>query len=51
MKEKRVRVVVYLTDLYGHFGPETSYPFPVIWATTSKEEKAPFGTTLYLEQA
>lgn len=49
MKEQQVRVVIYLTDLYGNFGPETKYPFPVIWASTSKGEKAPFGVTLYLE--
>ena len=49
LKEKRVRVVIYLTDLYGSFGPETHYPFPIIWASTSKGEQAPFGTTLYLE--
>jgi predicted metal-dependent peptidase len=48
MKEKKVRVLVYLTDLYGHFGEETHYPFPIIWATTSKGEQAPFGTTLSL---
>lgn len=50
MKAQRVRVVIYLTDLYGNFGPDTDYPFPIIWATTSKGEQAPFGVTLYIEE-
>ena len=49
MKEKKPRVVVYLTDLYGNFGEETRYPFPIIWASITKDLAAPFGTTLYLE--
>ena len=48
MREKHVCVVVYLTDLYGDFGSETRYPFPLIWATPTSDEKAPFGETLYI---
>lgn len=49
MKEKKVKVVVYLTDLMGNFGDERKYPYKLIWASTTKNERAPFGTTIYLE--
>ena len=48
MKAKKVRVCVYLTDLYGNFGEETNYPFPIIWASITKELEAPFGKTVYI---
>ena len=48
MKEKKARVCVYLTDLYGSFGDETYYPFPIIWASVTKELAAPFGKTVYI---
>ena len=48
MKEKKVRVCVYLTDLYGGFGDETKYPFPIIWASITKNLEAPFGKTIYI---
>ena len=50
MKEKRVRVCVYLTDLYGSFGDETHYPFPIVWASVTKEAQAPFGKTVYIHE-
>lgn len=48
MKAKKVRVCVYLTDLYGSFGDETKYPFPLIWASITKNMAAPFGKTVYI---
>ena len=48
MKEKKVRVCVYLTDLYGSFGDETKYPFPILWASITKDLQAPFGRTVYI---
>lgn len=48
MKEKQVRVCVYLTDLYGSFGDETTYPFPILWASITKDLQAPFGKTVYI---
>lgn len=50
MKEKKVRVCVYLTDLMGSFGDETNYPFPILWASTMKNLQAPFGKTIYIDE-
>ena len=37
---------VYLTDLYGRF-PDKEPDYPVLWVSTTKDQKAPFGTTIY----
>ena len=41
-------MVVYFTDMMGKF-PTEEPPFPVIWASTSKREKAPFGEIVHVE--
>jgi len=38
--------LVYLTDMYGDFPPRDP-GFPTLWVSTTKESKAPFGTTIY----
>lgn len=48
LETESVDGAVYLTDLYGEF-PAKKPPFPVLWASTAKENKAPFGRTVYLE--
>jgi predicted metal-dependent peptidase len=48
-KEEKVRVAVYLTDMMGAFGDDRSYPFPVIWASTTPSAEAPFGRIISLE--
>lgn len=37
---------IYLTDLQGRF-PDKEPDYPVLWVSTDKHEKAPFGTTVY----
>ena len=49
LKEKKVRVAVYLTDMHGSFGDDHHYPFPVIWASSTPGETAPFGKVITLE--
>ena len=41
-------VMIYFTDLdcWGEFPKEPDYP--VIWACTEKDKKAPWGTTIYV---
>lgn len=39
--------VVYLTDLCGDF-PDAAPDFPVLWASTEKNGRAPFGDVLYI---
>lgn len=39
---------VYLTDLCGRF-PESAPEYPVLWLSTVKEAKAPWGETVYLK--
>lgn len=41
-------VAIVLTDMYGRF-PDSEPEFPVIWASTSPEEVAPFGETIYIK--
>jgi len=48
-KEKKVRVAVYLTDMHGSFGDDRDYPFPIIWASTTPDETAPFGKVISLD--
>jgi len=38
--------LIYLTDLYGRF-PQQEPDYPVLWISTTKDKKAPFGTTIY----
>lgn len=45
---KNPHVVVYLTDMWGPF-PDSPPKYPVIWVSTSKDKKAPFGKTLEVE--
>lgn len=40
---------VYLTDLMGSF-PQYAPNYPVLWVSTKKDSKAPFGQTIYLNQ-
>jgi len=47
-KEIEPKCLVYLTDLYGDFGEEPAYP--VLWASISPDQTAPWGTTLYIEE-
>ncbi len=39
--------VVYFTDMYGDFPDDPGYP--VIWCSTSEDEVAPFGETIFVE--
>lgn len=41
--------LVYFTDMYGDFPPEELAPFPVLWASTTKDMEAPFGETTHVE--
>lgn len=41
-----VKLVVYLTDLYGSF-PDIDPGIPVLWVTWTKDLQAPFGQTVY----
>lgn len=41
-------MLVYLTDMAGRF-PSKEPPFPVIWGSTSKNDKAPFGEVVHVE--
>jgi predicted metal-dependent peptidase len=41
--------LVYLTDMYGDF-PTDPITYPVFWASTSKEMKAPMGQTVFVNQ-
>jgi predicted metal-dependent peptidase len=47
IKEHKIAtdVLVIFTDMYGDF-PSEKPPYPVIWVSTSSEEKAPFGIVL-----
>jgi len=51
VKEKRFApsCLVYLTDLMGSF-PGFAPNYPVLWVSTAKGNKAPFGTTIFLNQ-
>jgi predicted metal-dependent peptidase len=42
-------VLVYFTDMYGSF-PDTAPEYPVIWASTSEVDKAPFGDVVPINQ-
>lgn len=39
--------LVYFTDMYGTFPKDPGYP--VIWCSSSEDQKAPFGETIYVE--
>jgi len=39
---------IYLTDMYGTF-PESAPGYPVLWVSTTKGIKAPWGETVYLK--
>lgn len=47
--QKTPSCLVYLTDLCGDF-PRYAPPYPVMWVSTDKGSKAPFGMTVYLNQ-
>jgi hypothetical protein len=38
-----------MTDLMGSF-PKKPVQYPVFWASTEKGSKAPFGTTVFVNQ-
>jgi predicted metal-dependent peptidase len=40
------KAVVYLTDLMGSF-PDEVPPYPVLWVTWEREDKAPFGEVVF----
>lgn len=41
--------LIYLTDLYGDFPPQTP-DYPVLWASTTAAKNAPFGETLHIDE-
>lgn len=43
----RPACLVYFTDMYGNFPDDPG--FPVIWCSTSEDEEAPFGETIFVE--
>jgi predicted metal-dependent peptidase len=45
MEEKKVKVLVYLTDMYGDFGLKDKWSFKTVWCATSNVV-APFGKTI-----
>ena len=47
-KNLRPETLIFLTDLLGCF-PNTAPVYPVIWCSTSKGDKAPFGETVEIE--
>jgi predicted metal-dependent peptidase len=49
LSKKRITpsCLVYLTDMEGSF-PDFAPPYPVLWVSTSKGVKAPFGMTIEL---
>jgi len=47
-REIKPKCAVYLTDLYGDFGPEPNYP--VLWVSIS-DLKAPWGETIHIDDA
>jgi predicted metal-dependent peptidase len=51
LRTKRITptCLVYLTDLCGDF-PDYRPNYPVLWVSTEKGSKAPFGTTIVLNQ-
>lgn len=51
LRAKRIvpTCLVYLTDLAGDF-PDFRPPYPTLWVSTEKADKAPFGTTIFLNQ-
>lgn len=49
-KDKDPSCLIYLTDMYASFDfPSPSYP--TLWVSTTPEERAPFGDTIYLDVA
>jgi predicted metal-dependent peptidase len=48
-KFPNVQAVIVFTDGETPFGSEDDYPFPVLWAITSKRITAPWGTTVHVE--
>lgn len=51
LSERNIRpsLLIYLTDLEGDF-PSEPPPYPVLWVSTTPNNKAPFGTTIYLDK-
>lgn len=46
--EPDVAAIIYLTDLYGSFGPKETWPkVPVIWGLTTRQHP-PFGKAVYI---
>jgi len=42
--------IVILTDMYGTFPEKENYPdLPTLWLSTTKDQTAPFGRTVYIE--
>lgn len=41
-------VLIYLTDMYGSF-PEKAPEYSVVWLSTTKDMKAPFGDVIFYE--
>lgn len=48
IEEKNIEpcCLLYFTDLYGSFPTKEPY-YPVMWISTTKNKKAPFGETIY----
>ena len=42
-------ILVYFTDLYGEF-PRDEPSYPVLWATSTKDYKVPFGDVIFVEE-
>jgi predicted metal-dependent peptidase len=40
--------LVYLTDLYGRF-PQVEPDYPVLWISVTKDKKAPWGETVFMQ--
>ena len=41
--------IIYLTDMYGNF-PSKEPGYPVLWASTSGIDKAPFGQVIQIRE-
>lgn len=51
LEEKQIKpsCLIYLTDMCGPF-PDKAPLYPVLWVSTEKDIKAPFGLTVHLNQ-
>ncbi len=48
LKKQEPTCLIYFTDLYGRF-PTQEPDYPIMWLTSTKEKKAPFGITVRFE--